>query len=31
MATYTNNLNLKLPEYREKADINDINENFKKM
>ena len=31
MATYTNNLNLKLPEYSEKADINDINENFKKI
>lgn len=31
MATYTSHLNLKLPDYSDTADINDLNDNFKKI
>lgn len=31
MATYTSHLNLKLPDYSDTADINDLNNNFKKI
>lgn len=30
-ATYTSNLNLKLPEYTDTADVGDLNDNFKKI
>lgn len=31
MAIYTSHLNLKLPDYSDTADINDLNDNFKKI